>query len=236
MEQAPQQSARRPSRLQRLQTVLADQDNNQKITAAVSVTLELYRVLVSSLLILFVPQSCHGHVCTLQENMETESETYTAGLVVNFVTMFAFLTLYSIEIKRENKLIAYLEVNPTQPTDNSSVGHALQRLPEEKRSNLLALDKYYQRAAYVAMTAFVVNAILSGIIVYDYSLGNQTTTTIITNILFMVMKLVDVHAIVNTDENIFYSAYLKGKVQFNDVDPDKQMHTATIEIQPVNQA
>lgn len=225
-----------PSRLQRLHTVLTHQDNHQKITAAVSVTLELYRVLVSSLLILFVPQSCRGHVCTLQENMETESETYTAGLVVNFVTMFAFLTLYSIEIKRENKLIAYLEVNPSQPTDNPSVGHALQRLPEEKRNSLLALDKYYQRAAYVAMTAFVVNAILSGIIVYDYSLGNQTTTTIITNILFMVMKLVDVHAIVNTEENIFYSAYLKGKVQFNDVDPDKQMPTATIEIQPVNQA
>jgi hypothetical protein len=146
--------------------------------------------------------------------------------------MFAFLAMYSIEIKRENKLIAYLEVNPSQPTDNSSVGQALQRLPDDKRNSLLALDKYYQRSAYVAMVFFVTNAILSGIIVYDYSLGNQTTTTIITNILFMVMKLVDVHTIVNTEENIFYSAYLKGKVQFNDVDPDKQT-TAAIEIQPV---
>ena len=222
---------RRPSRLQRLQTTLADQDNHQKLTATISVTLELYRVLVSSLLILFVPQSCHGHVCTLEENMETESHVYTGGLAVNFVTMFAFLILYSIEIKRENKLIAYLDVNPTKPTDNPSVGHALQRLPEEKRNIILALDKYYQHAAYVAMICFVTNAILSGIIVYDYSLGNQTTTTIITNILFMVMKLMDVYTIVNTEENIFYSAYLKGKVQFNDVDPDKQI----VEMQPVNQ-
>lgn len=222
------------STIQRFQTVLADQDNNQKLTAAVSVTLELYRVLASSLLILFVPQSCRGHVCTLQENMETESNVYTAGLVVNFATMFAFLVLYSVEIKRENKLIAYLEVNQTQPTDNSSVGQALQRLPEEKRSSILTLDKYYQRSAYVAMVFFIANAILSGIIVYDYSLGNQTTTTIITNILFMVMKLVDVHAIVNTEENIFYSAYLKGKVQFNDVDPDKA--TTTIEMQAITQA
>ena len=226
------ESPQRQSTLQRLQTVLTDQDNNQKITATISVTLELYRVLVSSLLIIFVPQSCNGHVCTLEENVETESTTYTAGLVINFVTMFAFLFLYSVEIKRENKLIAYLEVNRAQPTDNQSVGHALQRLPEEKRNSILTLDKYYQRSAYVAMVFFVVNAVLSGIIVYDYSLGNQTTTTIITNILFMVMKLVDVHAIVNTEENIFYSAYLKGKVQFNDVDPDKQ----TIEMQPVNQA
>ena len=84
------------------------------------------------------------------------------------------------------------------------------------------------------MVFFVANAVLSGIIVYDYSLGNQTTTTIITNILFMVMKLVDIHAIVNTEENIFYSAYLKGKVQFNDVDPDKV--TSTMEMQAIQQS
>jgi len=224
----------RQSTIQRIQTALKDQDNNQKITAAVSVTLELYRVLASSLLILFVPQSCRGHVCTLQENMETESDVYTTGLIVNFATMFVFLTMYSVEIKRENKLIAYLEVNPSQPTDNPSVGQAIQRLPEEKRSSILLLDKYYQRSAYIAMVFFVANAVLSGIIVYDYSLGNQTTTTIITNILFMVMKLVDIHAIVNTEENIFYSAYLKGKVQFNDVDPDKV--TSTMEMQAIQQS
>ena len=226
-------TTRQPT-LQRLQTVLKDQDNQQKLTATISVTLELYRVLVSSLLILFVPQRCHDHVCTFQENMETESNAYTAGLVVNFVTMFIFLILYSIEIKRENKLIAYLEVNPSQPTDNSSVGQALQRLSVEKRNNILSLDRYYQRAAYSSMVFFVANAVLSGIIVYDYSLGNQTTTTIITNILFMVMKLADVYAIVNTEENIFYSAYLKGKVQFNDVDPDKA--TTTVEMQAIQQA
>ena len=37
----------------------------------------------------------------------------------------------------------------------------------------------------------------------------------------MGMKVVDVYYTVNTKKNIFYSAYLKNKVQFNDVDPDK---------------
>lgn len=37
----------------------------------------------------------------------------------------------------------------------------------------------------------------------------------------MVSKLGDVYITVNTDENIFYSAYLKGKIQYNGVDPDK---------------
>ena len=39
--------------------------------------------------------------------------------------------------------------------------------------------------------------------------------------LFMDTKLADVHSNVNTEKNVFYSAYLKGKVQYNDVDPDK---------------
>jgi hypothetical protein len=37
----------------------------------------------------------------------------------------------------------------------------------------------------------------------------------------MVTKLADVHSNVSTEKNVFYSAYLKGKVQYNDVDPDK---------------
>jgi hypothetical protein len=37
----------------------------------------------------------------------------------------------------------------------------------------------------------------------------------------MGLKVTDVYSTVNTKKNIFYSAYLKNKVQFNDVDPDK---------------
>jgi hypothetical protein len=216
MEEAPKSNV-----VKRLQTIVTDQDNNQKINVAIAVALELYRVLVSTLLILFVPQKCNDQVCTLNQNMETESNLYTTGLVFNFTTMFVFIIMYSLEIKRENRLITYLEVNKSNPTDNQSVGMALRKLSDEKRLSIIQLDQYYQKSAYLAMLTFVINSILSGLVVYEYSLGNQTTTTIITNILFMVMKLGDVYATVNTEENIFYSAYLKGKIQFNDVDPDK---------------
>lgn len=39
----------------------------------------------------------------------------------------------------------------------------------------------------------------------------------------MGLKVSDVYSTVNTKKNVFYSAYLKNKVQFNDVDPDKVM-------------
>jgi hypothetical protein len=39
----------------------------------------------------------------------------------------------------------------------------------------------------------------------------------------MITKLADVYSTVNTERNIFYSAYMKGKIQFNDVDPNKRL-------------
>jgi hypothetical protein len=39
----------------------------------------------------------------------------------------------------------------------------------------------------------------------------------------MITKLGDVYSTVNTERNIFYSAYMKGKIQFNDVDPNKRL-------------
>jgi len=201
---------------------LNDQDFMQKVNSGVTFTLEMYRVLVSTLLILFVPQKCGDHVCSYSENMNAaDNKLYTAGLFFNFLTMCLATIMYSIEFKRENRLITYLEVNKGKPCDNESVGEALTHLSEPRRNNIWKLDKQYQRAAYITMFFFVINTIISGCTVYNYYLDGQTTTTFITNVLFMVAKLSDVYATANTEPNVFYSAYLKSKVQYNDVDPDK---------------
>jgi hypothetical protein len=36
----------------------------------------------------------------------------------------------------------------------------------------------------------------------------------------MVIKMTDAYAIANTETNVFYSAYLKTRLQYNDIDPD----------------
>jgi len=200
---------------------LNDQDFMQKVGIAPVVALEMYRVIVSSFLVLFVPQKCDDHVCTLSENMVLENDLYNAGLVFNFLTMAAFLAMYTLEVKRENRLITYLEVNKAVASDNDSVGLALNKLAVDKRDSIWELDKYYIYSGWTAIIMFIINTILSGFVVYEYYLDSQTTSTYITNILFMVTKLADVHSNVNTEKNVFYSAYLKGKVQYNDVDPDK---------------
>jgi hypothetical protein len=135
--------------------------------------------------------------------------------------MASFLAMYTFEIKRENRLITYLEVNKSVASDNNSVGTALEKLPKEKRDSIWQLDKYYMYSGRASIVMFIVNTILSGFVVYEYYLDSQTTSTYITNILFMVTKLADVYANVNTERNVFYSAYMKGKIQYNDVDPNK---------------
>lgn len=207
--------------IQCIQDKLNDQDFIQKVGMTPVVALEMYRVIVSSFLVLFVPQKCDDHVCTLSENMVLENDLYNAGLVFNFLTMAAFLAMYTFEVKRENRLITYLEVNKTVASDNNSVGLVLNKLPVDKRDSIWELDKYYIYSGWTAIVMFIINTILSGFVVYEYYLDSQTTSTYITNILFMVTKLADVHSNVNTEKNVFYSAYLKGKIQYNDVDPDK---------------
>lgn len=203
--------------------VIINQDLQQKLSSIIVVVIELYRVIISCMLILFVPQKCNNDMCSFQENLSSDNNFYTAGLLINTFTLFLFFILYSVEIKRENRLITYLEVNNNKPTDNDSVGKAIEFLPINKRNSIIKLDKIYQTIGKASIVVFIGNTIISGIVIYNYYLDNQTTTVYATNILFMTTKIYDVYVNSTSDANIFYSAYLKSKVQYNDVDPDKKI-------------
>ena len=206
-----------------IQEKLGDQDFQQKAGVTITVALELYRVLIASFLILFVPQTCGDHVCSISENAQTGSDPlYNAGFSFNCITLIAFIAMYFAEIKREGKLIAYLDVNPRCKSDNDSVGEVLARLPEYRKTAILFYDGLYQKTGYFALTCFIVNTALSGCVVSKYYLDDKTTSTFITSVLFMITKMADVYSTVKTEKNILYSAYLKGKVQYNDLDADKE--------------
>jgi hypothetical protein len=135
--------------------------------------------------------------------------------------MAAFAALYYAEVRREGKLIAYLDVNPSKPSDNDSVGRVLEKMPKYRSEAILYYDSLYIKAGYTVITCFTVNTVLSGLVVYKYYLDDKTTTTYITSVLFVIQKLLQVYATLKTDKNVFYSAYLSGKIQYNDMDKDK---------------
>lgn len=197
------------------------QDSKQKMNVMVSFGLEFYRVLMGCMLMLFVPQKCGEELCGFGENILNGNNLVDAGFFINVVTCLVFCGFYYVEIKRENKLINYLEVNDDIPNDNDEVGKMLLKLPGNKRDSLLKMDKLYQRLGYVAMIFFVINSAYSGIPIFINYLDNKTVTVYVTNVMFLAFKITDSYAVVNTDTNEFLSAYLSTKVQFNDVDPDK---------------
>jgi hypothetical protein len=209
--------------------IVDNQDTNQKIGVAATVAVEFYRALVASFLILFVPQDCGGHVCSFSENAQTGPDPlYNAGFAFNCITMAAFAVLYYAEVRREGKLIAYLDVNPAKPSDNAAVGLVLGELPKYCSEAILYYDGLYIKAGYTVIVCFAVNTVLSGLVVYKYYLDDKTTTTYITSVLFVIQKLIQVYATLKTEKNVFYSAYLSGKIQYNDVDKDKMERIGTI--------
>ena len=201
-----------------IQTIYS-QDFQQKLNMCISVSLELYRVMISSLLVVFVPQNCNGKICTIMENYKSDNVRYTIALGSNYITMISFLLMYMCEIRREEKLIKVLEVNNTISTDNESVGKRLDIFDDKKKQQLFDIDNHYQCISYFVICLYIINTIFSGVVINEYSLGNQTMVIFLTNILFMISKLSNVYIIVNTEKNIFFSAYLNTKVQFNDIDP-----------------
>ena len=211
----------RPSIMDMIREKQNDQDFNQKIGVATTLVLELYKVLMGALLVIFVPQKCGTEICSVTQNIQRDDTLSQSALSFNIITAVSFLALYFVEVKRENKMINYLEVNRFTPVDNESVGEALEKLDVAKKQKIWDFDGYYQKCGYISTTAFTLNAILSFIVVYDNYLDSKTITVFLTNILLMGLKVADVFSTVNTKKNVFYSAYLKNKVQYNDVDPDK---------------
>lgn len=207
--------------LTEIRQTVSGQDFQQKTNSYIVFTLEMYRVLMGTLLLLFVPQKCGDELCSMSQIILKSDATYIGNISLNVVTFMAFLLMYVIELRRENKMISYLEVNKEFPSDNDAVGEALLLLPEDKRQVVLNLDGSYQKSCYIAACFYIANSIYSGFTIYDNFYDSKTTTVFVTNLLFLVGKLVDVYGLANTDTNIFYSAYLKDKVQYNYADPDK---------------
>jgi hypothetical protein len=197
---------------------IKNQNLYQKIVVSINILFEFFRVITCSLLILFVPQKCGDHVCSINEKLYLRPSFYSASLIFNFITLFTFCFFYFLEIRRENVLIKYLEVNQTLSYNKFEVEKLIGLLPLIKKKKILQVHKYYQKYANIMIYTYIINVILSGIVISKYSITNQSISTFITYILFIIIKLNNVYSISNTEDFTFYSAYLMTNMQFNDVD------------------
>lgn len=214
----------------KIKTELNSQDCNQKINLSIGFMLQIYKVLVGSFLTVFVPQSCDGVICDMNQNIFVSSPFNVFVLFFNLFTFLSFFVMYCVELKRENKMIVYLDVNKNLPRSDESVANQLTKLPKEKLDSLYHLDKRYWQTSIGAFITFILNIIFSSIVIASKYLNSNSIIVLLTNVLFMGAKLYTSYEVVNTSKNIFLSAYLTRKVQFNDVDPDKIENTEDIQV------
>lgn len=193
----------------------------QPMKISISFIVEIYRVVMGSFLLLFVPQKCGENVCEITDKLTNTNAFHRTILTFNAFTCGLFILMYCIEFRRENTLITYLQVNSSRPRDDETVRSALMRLSPTKHDAILIIDSLYQRIGIAAHSCYFVNVVLSAIGIFSNIYDNNSITVFITNVLFMSLKLVDVNTVTNTHEHIFLSAYFTERIQFNDVDPDK---------------
>jgi len=205
-----------------MKAIMNNQDNQQKLSMSITFLFEMYRVIMSTLLVLFVPQQCDDGPCSVSDKTKPQDQFELFTLVFNFITFASFLAMYILESKRELHLINYLDINRFKPRDNESVGNELDYLSLKRRNRIEVSELNYQYSSYLNMVLFMLNSLFSGVVVFNSFLDSKTITVYLTNILFMTSKLYDVYNTVNTKPYVFLSAYLTRKIQYNDIDPDKR--------------
>lgn len=213
---------------------LEDQNFMQTFYTTASIMFELYRATTASLLILFVYQECGGQQCTLRQNFMAEynsfRDMYIGGLVLNFLTLGAFLLLYFVEFRRELYLIEYLEVSDTVRYDNAAVEENLKaNLAPEKLDIIRQVDERYKICGRLALLMYALNSVVSAVVIGHYYAGTTTVTSYLTSILFIIKKLISVYGVVYSDLYVFQSGFQSEALQYNDVDP---AHRLSMSYQP----
>jgi hypothetical protein len=188
-----------------------------KLFTCTVILLDMYRVGTGSLLVIFVPGVCGDKACTPLDNWLHGNILYKVGVACNLFTLLTFAALYAAEIRRENRLITYLKSSPSLPTDSEEVGRVIQRLTEPRREKLLLLNLYYQRIGYITIAMYALNTIVSAIIIFTGYMNDKGPVLLMTNTLLIGGKLYDIYRTVNTEPNVFLSAYINHKLQFNDI-------------------
>jgi hypothetical protein len=188
-----------------------------KLFTGAVILLDMYRVGTGSLLVLFVPGVCGDKACSPLDNWIHGDIFYRIGVACNLLTLLTFALLYIAEIRRENRLNIYLKNSPALPTDSEEVGKVIQRLTVPRRERLLRLNMYYQRIGYVTIGMYVINTVVSAAIIFTGYMNDKGPVLLVTNTLLIGGKLYDIYRTVNTEPNIFLSAYINHKLQFNNV-------------------
>ena len=167
-------------------------DQKQTINTIILLFSESFKVLMATLLAIFVPQRCDNQaekLCTLVDNFTNLTKYNLAVLIFNFITLGCFISLYVIEYTREHWCIEFLDIDNDKP--NTNLKTEIEKYPEYK-DKMIQLNNKYNNIAIVVVFMNVINFILSSVLIYGYYyLDYRSITVLLTNTILIIDKIIN---------------------------------------------
>jgi hypothetical protein len=196
-----------------------DVDTKERIKTIFIFLLQSYKVLMGSMLVIFVPQSCDNGVCSITDNFYKPGDLHKASLVLNFLSTISFTTCYIIELNRENWCIEHLDISDDHGDNNLPL--VLKDRPILETALHKINDRYYY-SSQITAGVYSVNLILSTTSIYFNNAGTTTITAYMSFVILILMKLYNALFVANDSKknNMALSAYMSELQSYNVIDKD----------------
>ena len=197
-------------------------DTKERIKVGALFIFQSYKVIMGSMLSLFVPQLCENEeVCTISDNLlhHDNDVFHQVTLGFNFLSVLLFIGVYVIELKRENWCVKYLDIDHNIPDNN------LESIIKDKPDLLLPLSKHntlYFKSIFITSIIYSINLALSSILIYDNYAGIPSVTSYMSYVVLILLKIYN-SLFISYDSmknNKALSAYIIEFTSYNKIDVD----------------
>ena len=134
-----------------------DQDLKERLKIGALWIFQSYKVIMGSLLILFVPQKCEelveysgssdgdyeSVICSVSDNLNKKDDLFhDITLGFNFLCVGLFLVTYVVELRRENWCVKHLDINHDFPDNH--LDDIIDQKPELKMELRKKNSRYFK--------------------------------------------------------------------------------------------
>jgi len=181
--------------------------------------LQFYKILMGTMLTLFIPQNCDGHICTITDNYENQDIYHKMALYWNGLTLFFFLITYFYELKRENWSIKYLDIDYNF-SDNNLKSIIIKEPKLDKQMDRLNIR--YRNIVITTIFLYFVNLCLTIRLLNKNYHSSSTLSCFASFSLLVMMKLYNSFTVAyySVKSDKMMSAYMSEFVSFNVLDSD----------------
>jgi hypothetical protein len=197
-------------------------DNQKERFATIgSLMIECFKIFMSSLLLVFVPQYCEDTqtTCTFHQNFTDLNNPNKGVLALNFFTLATIIYYYYTEISRQFYFIKHLDCDDNYPDNHLHT--ILPKYPAEKEV-ITKLNTSFLKCIQWTLFVFIVNAALSAWVIYYYYYdGFRSVTGLLTNCLLVANKFYSDWGVVKQSTSgdcVALSTFLNEPLSYNCMD------------------